>query len=207
MVFDEVIYGIVSTFNAFVFLKRESPGILYMSRMIPINSITPTIMKLLYFFSYLCAHDPIPHPETNVEGKPITLKTTKPPASATPKVPNPNNTVTPRTTLLPVEDFAPTPRRSPRCHDTSPVRSHDTASLYFDVTAYLGCKGWRGTLSTGRTVFAKLWDGWKFSPEYCEHEASVYFQLRDLWGTIVPEFIGVGDWGFCHILLLSYVEV
>src|SRR5271169_6883646 len=74
MVYDEIIYGIISTFNSFIFLKRESPGILYMSRMIPINSTTPTIMKLLYFFSHLCARDPIPCPETNLEGIVISLR-------------------------------------------------------------------------------------------------------------------------------------
>jgi len=61
-------------------------------------------------------------------------------------------------------------------------------------------------LSNGCTVFAKLWDGWKLPVSYSEHEANVYYHLRDLWGTVVPYFIGFGDWGFCHILLLSYIE-
>ena len=43
--------------------------------------------------------------------------------------------------------------------------------------------------------------------ENCDHEASIYLQLGDLWGTTIPEYLGSGDWGFCHILLLSYVEV
>ena len=38
LVFDKVLYGIMATFNAFVFLKRKSPGVLHMSR---------TILKLL----------------------------------------------------------------------------------------------------------------------------------------------------------------
>ena len=134
-------------------------------------------------------------------------------ATTAPKIPNPNNPPSARTTLLPVVDLTPNPpRRSPRGHDTSPARSDQNASLYLDISsyvngAYLGCKGWSGTLSTGRTVFAKLWDGWKFSSRYCEHEAAIYVQLQDLWGTMVPELLGLGDWGFCHVLLLSYIEV
>jgi hypothetical protein len=210
MVYDKIIYGIISTFNGFVFMKRQSPGILHMSRMIPNNSTTPTIMKLLYFFSHICACDPVPHPETNSKGIKVHLRKAEKTASAAPKIPNPKNTPRVRTTLLPVVDLPP--RRSPRGHNTSLASDDQTPSLYLDISsdangAYLGCKGWRGTLSTGLTVFAKLWDGWKFPSRHCEHEAAVYFQLQDLWGTMVPEFLGFGGWGFCHILLLSYIEV
>jgi hypothetical protein len=212
MVHDKIIYGIISTFNAFVFMKRQSPGILLMSRMIPNNSTTPTVMKILYFFSYLCARDPVPHPEINSEGIEIHLRKAEKTASAASKIPNPNNSLLPRTQLSRVDLSLYPPRRSPRRHDDSTISNNHTSSLYLDISsdtkgAYLGCKGWRGTLSTGRTVFAKLWDGWKFSPRHCEHEAAVYMQLRDLWGTVIPEFLGLGNWGFCHILLLSYIEV
>lgn len=70
-------------------MKRASPGILYMSQMIPIDSTTPTIMKLLYFFSHLCARDPIPRPETDAEGIPIYLRRADKTTSAAPKIPNP----------------------------------------------------------------------------------------------------------------------
>jgi hypothetical protein len=100
----------------------------------------------------------------------------------------------------------PFPLGLPRFQDSSLDQAH---SLHLDsatLTA-LGCKGWCGTLSNGLTIFAKLWDGWKFYPQGSEHEASVYNRLRELWGTTVPEFFGLGNWGFCHILLLSYIEV
>lgn len=215
MVHDKIIYGIISTFNDFVFLKRQNPGILYMSRMIPNNSTTPTVMKLLYFFSYLCTRDTIPHPETNHEGIKIYLIKAEKDVSAAPKIPNPNNYLSTNSqTSLSAGDndtFGPNTalRRSPR-------RQHDYCiphpSLYLDINShakgtYIGCKGWRGTLSTGQTVFVKLWDGWKFPRDDCDHEASIYLHLRDLWGTIIPEFLGSGKWGFCHILLLSYIEV
>jgi len=220
MVHDEIIYGMISTFNSFVFMKRASPGILYLSRMIPINSTTPTIMELLYFFSHLCARDPVPCPETNSEGVPIHLRRADKTTSAAPKIPNPNvSLLHSRSAERPALGRTTSPRRSPR-HNPSNTSSHANhttalnqyASLYLNVHsdangAYLGCKGWRGTLSTGRIVFAKLWDGWKFSPRHAEHEAAIYNCLCDLWGSIVPEFLGLGTWGFCHILLLSYMEV
>ena len=107
---------------------------------------------------------------------------------------------------FPTVNFAGTPHRSPRFQDSS---LYQNESLRLDIAnlTSLGCKSWRGTLNTGLTVFAKLWDGWKFSPRYSEHEASVYYQLRDLWSTTVPEFLGLGNWGFCHIILLSFIEV
>jgi hypothetical protein len=215
MVHDQIIYGIISTFNAFVFLKRQNPGILYMSRLIPNDSTNPTIMKFLYFFSHLCTLDPLPHPETNHEGIKIHLTIAEKDTSAAPKIPNPLNILssTAQTFLPSGGDYSQTnPRRSPRHHITHDSLVAASSTLYLDIDsrakgAYLGCKGWRGTLSTGQTVFAKLWDGWKVSREHCDHEASIYIQLRDLWGTTIPEFLGSGDWGFCHILLLSYIDV
>jgi len=41
----------------------------------------------------------------------------------------------------------------------------------------------------------------------CEHEACVYYRLRDLWTTVVPDFLGFGQLGFFHILLLSDLGV
>jgi hypothetical protein len=186
-----------------------------MSRMIPNNSTPLTIMQLLYYFSYLCARHPGPHPETNNEGIPIHLKTAEKDTSKAPKIPNPDNILSRSTIPPPHNNNTPstTPRRSPRrdiITQNIPVEQH--SSLTLDVNsytkgAYLGCKGWRGTLNNGQIVFAKLWDAWKFSSTDCDHEASVYFHLQDLWGSVVPEFICTGDWGFCHILVLSYIEV
>jgi hypothetical protein len=215
LVHDKILYGIISTFNAFVFLKRQNPGILHMSRMIPNNSTPLTIMQILYYFSYLCARHPGPHPETNNEGIAIHLKTAEKDTSKAPKIPNPDNVLSRRTIPPPQNNITPStsPRRSPRHHTTTPNDLiEQPPSLSLDINsytkgAYLGCKGWRGTLNTGQIVFAKLWDAWKFSSTDCDHEASVYFHLRDLWGSVVPKFICTGDWGFCHILVLSYIEV
>jgi hypothetical protein len=214
MVHDKLLYGTISTFNEFVFLKRESPGILYMSRPIPNNSLMPTIMKILYYFSYLCAMDPGPHPERNNEGMEIHVRNAERDTSKAPEIPNPAVNLTRKTLHSPSISATAGPRRSPRRHDSTQDNNNIAYASFLSLDinsrsegAYLGCKGWRGTLNTGQTVFAKLWDGWKFSENDCEHEASVYSRLRDLWGTIVPEFLCSGDWGFCHVLLLSYIEV
>jgi hypothetical protein len=212
MVHDKILYGILSTYNAFIFMKRERLGILSMSRMIPNNCNSPTIMKLIYFFSHLCARDVGNYPETDAVGQQITLKRADNDTGRAPKIPDPTK---PSTTFLPPVYLPPSnsPRRSPRKHGAQDyLHTVQSPILFLDIDqrgqgAYLGCKGWRGTLSTGHIVFAKLWDAWKYSREDCDHEASIYLQLGDLWGTTVPNYLGSGDWGFCHVLLLSYIEV
>lgn len=72
---------------------------------------------------------------------------------------------------------------------------------------FLGCKGWCSVLDDRSTVFAELWDSYKFPASDSEHKANVYAHLRDFWGTVVPDFIELNEWGFWHILLLSYFEV
>jgi hypothetical protein len=212
MVHDKILFGILSTYNAFVFMKRERPGILYMSRFIPNNSNSPTIMKLIYFFSHLCARDVGSYPEMDAVGQQITLTRADNDTRRAPKIPDSANTPS---ALLPPVHLSPSnsPRRSPRNRSAQDYSLMiDSPTLFLDIDqrgrgAYLGCKGWRGTLSTGHIVFVKLWDAWKYSREDCDHEASIYLQLGDLWGTTIPEYLGSGDWGFCHVLLLSYIEV
>jgi hypothetical protein len=193
MVYNQVRYGIMSTFNSFVFLKRQTPGVLHMSRMIHNTSTSPTIMRLLYYFSSLCAQDIIPHPELDSEGNKISLTAAPKTTGKAPQIPNPDYICPESTTLFTVNLGPILPRRSPRGHDSSLCQT-DSLRLDSSNLTFLGCKGWRGTLSNGLTVFAKLWDGWKFSRQNSEHEASVYYQLRDLWRTTAPEFLGLGDW-------------
>ena len=56
-------------------------------------------------------------------------------------------------------------------------------------------------------MFAKLWDGWKYSGKEAEKEVGIYMALREFWGTMVPKLLTHGGWGFCHIILLELVEV
>src|SRR5579859_1419324 len=119
LVFDKILYGVMTTFNSFVFLKRESPGILYMSNTIPIDFIDPTILKLLYFFSHLCALNTDEHPEINAEGNPIHLRNAEKTAERAPKIPDPNY-IRPYHLSPPVTSsgVSVTPRRSPRFQES-----------------------------------------------------------------------------------------
>jgi hypothetical protein len=111
-------------------------------------------------------------------------------------------------------------RKSPRFQNHKPgdsingsatgIESSNGLQLSINIHApgtWIGCKGYKGVLDTGETVFAKLWDGWKHSSEEADRETQIYVELRDLWGTVVPKMIAHGGWGFCHIVLLSFVEV
>ena len=112
------------------------------------------------------------------------------------------------------------PRRSPRfnqtvSHSKSALSDEDHLYLDIDVTApgtWLGCKGYKGVVHTGKhvsgeLVFVKLWDGWKHSSEEADRESAVYTFLHGLWGTLVPRLIAHGGWGFCHVIVLEFIEV
>ena len=114
------------------------------------------------------------------------------------------------------------PRRSPRHQNphtdsgdkrtTPPANADpdDDFHLVIDIHSpgtYLGGKGYRGFLQSGQAVFAKLWDGWKYSGKEAEKEVGIYMALREFWGTTVPKLLTHGGWGFCHIILLEFVEV
>ena len=79
-----------------------------------------------------------------------------------------------------------------------------------DVTlkdAKFGWKGYRGVLGTGEKVFVKLWDSWKCSADEMKKEVEVYSALRLVWGKIIPRMITYGGWGFCHTIVLEFIEV
>jgi hypothetical protein len=148
---------------------------------------------------------PEPYPEVNSEGIPIHLKSAPKTVDKAPQIPDPNYQPPSRAGVLPSPNFETGPRRSPRFLESSSIME----TLHLDVTKLtsLVCKDWRGTLMNGHTVLVKLWDGWKFSSSDSEHEAFVYYHLLDLWATIIHDFIGFGQWAFCHILLISDLEV
>jgi hypothetical protein len=81
--------------------------------------------------------------------------------------------------------------------------------LYLSVSrkdAKLGCKGYMGTLGSEEQVF-KLWDNWKCSADEMNNEAAAYSTLCSLWGKVIPRMIVYGQWGFCHTLVLEFIEV
>lgn len=216
MVHNHVVYGLITTINAFAFLCRANGGILKMTRLIPAVTANPTALQMLYYMSYLCAQTPLLY-ETKNDGTVVYIsKVDKDQARAT-LIPLPSMVQPQSTPDLGTIPSHSSPRRSPRLQQyesksNSTVRTDGSKDLHLDIDVHapgtwLGCKGYKGILHTGETVFAKLWDGWKYSGEESEREAQIYMELRDLWGTIVPRMIAYGGWGFCHILLLDFVEV
>ena len=114
MLHNSVVYGVVSTVNAFAFLAREIGGKLKPTHLIPATMTDPTVLCMLYYMSYLCAN----------------------------------------TSCL--------------------VETHDNGDKVRQHGMCLGCKGYKGTLHTDETVFAKLWDGWK--PGYANIDNLDIFQ-------------------------------
>jgi hypothetical protein len=200
MICSEVRFGALTTYNSFIFLKRDGPGILYISRIIPVNTTPFPMLKLLYYFTHLCALNTDPLPEPRRKRQPVEMTRDTDVITEISESSNSGLKTSVTPTPLPPPTSSPGLRRSPRW------RPQNDLSLDDDLTP-LGFKGWRGTLNTGRTVFVKLWDQYKCSSSSCKHEATVYYHLRHLWGSVIPDFIGVGKWSFFHILMLANVDV
>jgi len=73
---------------------------------------------------------------------------------------------------------------------------------------HLGPKTWIATtLPVKSKVVLKLWDAWNFDEEDRNREASVYLQLRSLWGKRVPSLLVKSPLEFFHALILQYIKV
>jgi hypothetical protein len=200
MFHNSVVYGLISTVNSFSFLARSAGGKLKLTQLMPCTQSNPTILQMLYYFSYLCATTP-PLTETHTDGRPIVVVRAEADSSTAPLVPFPS---VPRTTRSSIPNLGP-PRRSARFQTND-----EDVILDIDVTrkeARLGCKGYMGVLGTGEKVFVKLWDSWKCSADEMNNEVAVYSALRSFWGKIIPRLIVHGGWGFCHTLVLELIEV
>lgn len=220
MFHNTVAYGIITTTNSFAFLRRQRGGKLNLTRLIPATRTDPTMLHLLYYFSHLCAITP-PLVETHDDGRPITVVRAATDSSSAPLVPLPSAVRIPPTSSSLQPFRLDPPRRSPRFQprDSPPIisvlpslqkREPDDLCLDIDVRTpgvRVGGKGYRGTLHTGETVFVKLWDGWKHSSEESDRESAIYNSLRPLWGTLVPRLIAHGGWGFCHVVILEFIQV
>jgi hypothetical protein len=205
MVHNAIVYGVITTINEFAFLFRENGGKLNLTRLIPATTTNPTVLQMLYYMSHLCAITELFY-ETYPDGRKVSISKAQPDYSTAPMIPAPS-IPTPRTSMG--EPFSGTLRRSARLQDATATPEVDEIYLYIDILApgtYLGCKGYKGILNTGEKVFAKLWDGWKHSSKELDREVQTYKQLQSL-GNMIPRMIAHGGWGFCHVLLLEFVQV
>jgi hypothetical protein len=65
-------YGVLATVNGFAFLCRDNNGAFFMTRLAPSTVPVPTILKMLYYMSYLAATAP-PLPETDNYGQTLAI--------------------------------------------------------------------------------------------------------------------------------------
>src|SRR5271169_2158741 len=87
MFHNAIVYGLITTINAFAFLCRSNGGILKMTPLIPANTAqTPTILQMLYYMSHLCATTPALK-EKHPDGRVVRPKYADRDSSAAPKVP------------------------------------------------------------------------------------------------------------------------
>ena len=178
------------------------------------------MLCLLYYFSHLCATTPSLI-ETHSDGRRITVVRAPNDSSLAPLVPPPSVSRNPPTSSSLAPLRLDPPRRSPRfqSHESPPIVSilpsvHEPErdDLYLDIDVsilgvHLGGKGYKGTLHSDETVFVKLWDGWKHSSDEADRESRIYLCLRPLWGTLLPKLLTHGGWGFCHVIVLEFIEV
>ena len=65
-------YGVLTTVNGFCFLRRENHGALFMMKLTSCDVNAPTILKMLYYMSYLAAVTPA-LPETDSSGRTLAI--------------------------------------------------------------------------------------------------------------------------------------
>jgi len=100
-------------------------------------------------------------------------------------------------------------------YDQSECAHYDNAFNYKDFQFEpwlpennLGPKTWIAiALPVQSKVILKLWDAWKFDEEARNREASVYLQLRSLWGKCIPSLFVKSALEYFHALIFQYVRV
>jgi hypothetical protein len=182
-----------------------------------------SIMQALYYLSAIAeAADNLP--ETPIDGRAgqVTLPYTGNSTSAAPTIQQPP----PVNSGLRLGGIAPA--QGGRGHqfgnqgvqilggyDQSECAHYDDAFEYRDFQFEpwlpennLGPKTWIAiALPVQSKVILKLWDAWKFDEEARNREASVYLQLRSLWGKCVPSLFVKSALEYFHALIFQYIRV
>jgi hypothetical protein len=198
-------FGVLTTVNGWVFLRRENGRKLYMTPMISCNENIDrfTILKALYYISDVAQMngDLI---ETDSDGNPEKFK----PVSLQKAVLRTRGAIGSEKLLGPP---APT--------ETFPVGQYtlcdvaDGAELLLEpwkIENHYGGKSFRGTLVVEKERFpvvVKLWDGYKKPAEDRDREVTIYMILQSLWGKYIPRLIGTGDVETCRAIFIDEVKV
>jgi len=203
------IYGVLSTVNMWVFLKREHGGRLWMTRPICCDAVQPfTIMEALYYISAKSARSGHLQ-ETDKNGKPVIVKLAnyKSPSTA----PTVFHTTKNRDDVY-YPETGSTQATIIRSHSKSDVCFcgviHEILLEPWKDHNWLGNKTILATWFPGNlVVVAKVWDSYKESSERRDHEMMIYMRLQSLWGKFVPRLICSADIDFCYSIILEEVKV
>jgi hypothetical protein len=200
-------YGILTTVNSWVFLRRENNGKLYMTQPIDCQMTSPsfTILQALYYISALAFNDG--HlVETDEIGNPvhIELANSKYPSSTAPSVtgsPNPPSSTT--------DAFIIYPSQSSQYYTLiNQSLGHSLLLEPWKSESCCGGKSFRGILMPNHeSVVVKLWDGYKSPPDMRDREVEIYMKLRDLWGKYTAQLICSADIDFCFGIILDEIKV
>jgi hypothetical protein len=197
-------YGIMTTINGFAFLCRENHGKLFMTKLAPSSVSTPTILKMLYYISYLAAAaDPLP--ETDGYGGTLAIPAAnyKYPVVA-PRVPGPPSSLSNQQAA----------EGGPHSGSTVQYVLTESGNQDFQLVVEpwvrsncLGARTFKGRLLPNRNVVAKLWDSYTHNATDRDNEVEAYMKLQSLWGTIIPRFVCTADFDFCFGIVLEHIEV
>ena len=199
-------YGILTTVNGFAFLCRENYGRLFMTRLVTSSVTLPTILKMLYYMSFLTATAP-PLPETDVYGRTLAIPAAnyKYPVAA-PQLPGP-----------PASPSNHSQIHQPFGHSLGSTyqyvlvqASEDHPGLVIEPWIQSNCLGgktFRGLFLPDKDVVVKLWDSYTHNATDRDNEVEAYMKLQALWGLLIPRFLCSAEFDFCWGIVLEHVEV
>lgn len=163
-----------------------------------------TISHMLYWFTALTEQAQL-LPETSLQGSIQLLNAQRPanPYTGTTQI------------AAPIDPNYSSPQQGPPIAPLSSfqhgLNSADDVFLNFKPWTpgtHLGGRAWHAVLLPEKLpVVLKCWDSHKHNPDALKNEVDIYLKLQKLWGTCVPKFIASGRVGFCHAMVLDYLNV
>jgi hypothetical protein len=203
MVHNAKRFGILTTVNWWIFLRRENGGQLFMTQPLDCQTLSPpysfTILQALYYFSTLSVQNG--HlPETDENGNPVSIELadsaypTAAPSATGSQSQSPGNTYP----LQPGQFYTL----------INQSMGHSLLLEPWKLENSYGGKAFHGTLMPNNEhVIVKLWDGYKFQSDKRDREVQIYMKLQALWGKYTPQLICSTNIDFCYSIIMTEVKV
>jgi hypothetical protein len=200
-------FGILTTANWWVFLRRENGGQLYMTQPLDCQTSSPpysfTILQALYYFSALSVqHGHLPETDENGNLVSIALADSAYPTAA----PSATGQPDPQS---PGDAFVIHPLQPGQFYTlVNQNLGHSILLEPWKPENSCGGKTFRGTLiPNNERIIVKLWDGYKFQPDKRDCEVEIYMKLQKLWGKYTPQLICSTNIDFCYGIIMTEVKV